>query len=63
MIYKRLEKFNDPEAQKQNEGKSNWNHRTATESIKEVQRLDKVTKNYSKHFLNIAIAYGGQNEL
>ena len=34
------------------------------ESIKDVlSRLDKITKNYDKHFLNIAIAYGGQDEL
>ena len=34
------------------------------ESIKDVlSRLDKITKDYDKHFLNIAIAYGGQDEL
>ena len=34
------------------------------ESIKDVlSRLDKITKDYNKHFLNIAIAYGGQDEL
>ena len=34
------------------------------ESIKEVlKRLDDVTEKYDKHFLNIALAYGGQNEL
>jgi len=34
------------------------------DSIKEVlDRLDKATKNYDKHFLNIALAYGGQYEL
>ena len=34
------------------------------EPIKDVlRRLDDATKNYNKHFLNIAIAYGGQNEL
>lgn len=34
------------------------------DSIKEVlQRLDDATKNYNNHFLNIAIAYGGQDEL
>lgn len=34
------------------------------ESINDVlHRLDDATKNYKKHFLNIAIAYGGQNEL
>ena len=34
------------------------------DSIKDVlDRLDKTTKDYNNHFLNIAIAYGGQNEL
>jgi len=34
------------------------------DSIKEVlKRLDDVTKNYDNHFLNIALAYGGQYEL
>jgi len=34
------------------------------DSIKEVlKRLDDVTKNYDEHFLNIALAYGGQYEL
>jgi tritrans,polycis-undecaprenyl-diphosphate synthase [geranylgeranyl-diphosphate specific] len=34
------------------------------ESIKDVlQRLDDATKGYDSHFLNIALAYGGQFEL
>ena len=34
------------------------------DSIKDVlSRLDNATKDYSNHFLNIAIAYGGQYEL
>jgi tritrans,polycis-undecaprenyl-diphosphate synthase [geranylgeranyl-diphosphate specific] len=34
------------------------------ESIKEIlKRLDETTKNYDNHFLNIALAYGGQYEL
>ena len=34
------------------------------DSIKDVlDRLDKTTKDYYNHFLNIAIAYGGHNEL
>jgi len=34
------------------------------ESIKEIlSKLDEATKNYSNHFLNIALAYGGQDEL
>lgn len=28
-----------------------------------LERLDEATKNYDRHYLNIAIAYGGQNEL
>ena len=33
-------------------------------SIKDVlKQLDEVTKNYEDHFLNIALAYGGQYEL
>lgn len=34
------------------------------DSIKNVlERLDESTKNYNRHFLNIALAYGGQNEM
>ncbi len=34
------------------------------EFLKEVlNRLDEATKDYDNHYLNIAIAYGGQNEL
>jgi len=34
------------------------------DTIKDVlSRLDDATKGYDNHFLNIAIAYGGQNEL
>ena len=34
------------------------------EFLKEVlNRLDEATKDYDDHYLNIAIAYGGQNEL
>ena len=34
------------------------------DSIKNVlSRVDDATKGYDKHFLNIAIAYGGQNDL
>lgn len=34
------------------------------EAIKEIlQQLDYATKDYSNHFLNIALAYGGQDEL
>ena len=34
------------------------------QSIKKVlKKLDEATKNYDNHFLNIALAYGGQYEL
>ena len=34
------------------------------DSIKEIlDKLDESTKDYDEHFLNIALAYGGQNEL
>jgi tritrans,polycis-undecaprenyl-diphosphate synthase [geranylgeranyl-diphosphate specific] len=34
------------------------------DSINDVlKRLDETTKGYDNHYLNIAIAYGGQNEL
>jgi tritrans,polycis-undecaprenyl-diphosphate synthase [geranylgeranyl-diphosphate specific] len=34
------------------------------DSINDVlKRLDDTTKGYDRHYLNIAIAYGGQNEL
>ena len=31
--------------------------------IEVLKKLDEATKNYDNHFLNIALAYGGQNEL
>ena len=31
--------------------------------VKVLKKLDEATKNYDNHFLNIALAYGGQNEL
>jgi len=31
--------------------------------IEVLKKLDDATKNYDRHYLNIAIAYGGQNEL
>ena len=66
LIYQRLEKlYNDPRIHKNKmRVKAIGTIELLPESIKEVLgRLDKVTKNYDKHFLNIAIAYGGQNEL
>ncbi|MCS7385879.1 MAG: polyprenyl diphosphate synthase [archaeon GB-1867-005] len=29
----------------------------------EIRKLEEATKNYSKHYLNIAIAYGGRSEI
>ena len=66
LIYKRLEKlYNDPRIHKNKmRVKAIGTIELLPKSIKEVLgRLDEVTKNYDKHFLNIAIAYGGQNEL
>lgn len=66
LIKKRLEKlYNDPRIHK------NKMRVTAIgriellpDSIKDVlSKLDKATKGYNKHFLNIALAYGGQYEL
>ena len=66
LIYKRLEKlYNDPRIHKnQMRVKALGTIDLLPESIKDVlRRLDEVTKDYKNHFLNIAIAYGGQNEL
>ena len=62
----RLEKlFNDPRIHKnQMRVKAIGRVELLPDSIKNVlKRLDDVTKNYERHFLNIAIAYGGQDEL
>ena len=62
----RLEKlFNDPRIHKnQMRVKAIGRIELLPDSIKNVlKRLDDATKNYEKHFLNIAIAYGGQDEL
>jgi len=66
LIHKRLEKlYNDPRLHKnQMRVKALGTIDLLPESIKDVlRRLDEVTKDYKNHFLNIAIAYGGQNEL
>ena len=66
LIRMRLEKlYNDPRIHKNKmRVKAIGTIELLPESIKKVLgRLDEVTKNYDKHFLNIAIAYGGQNEL
>ena len=66
LIHKRLEKlYNDPRIHRNEmRVKAIGTIELLPESIKDVlRRLDEITKNYDNHFLNIAIAYGGQNEL
>ena len=66
LIKSRLEKlYNDPRIHRNEmRVKAIGKIEMLPESIKDVlQRLDDATKDYNKHFLNIAIAYGGQNEL
>ena len=66
MIKSRLEKlYNDPRIHRNKmRVKAIGTVKLLPNSIQDVlQRLDKVTKDYDNHFLNIAIAYGGQNEL
>ena len=63
LIQTRLEKlYNDPRIHKnQMRVKAIGRIELLPDSIKDVlSRLDNVTKEYDKHFLNIAIAYGGQ---
>ena len=66
LIHKRLEKlYSDPRLHKNKmRVKALGTIELLPESIKDVlRRLDDTTKDYDNHFLNIAIAYGGQNEL
>jgi tritrans,polycis-undecaprenyl-diphosphate synthase [geranylgeranyl-diphosphate specific] len=66
LIKNRLEKlYNDPRIHRNEmRVKAIGKIELLPESIKDVlQRLDDATKDYNNHFLNIAIAYGGQNEL
>jgi len=66
LIHKRLENlYNDPRLHKNKmRVKALGTIDLLPESIKDVlRRLDEVTRDYKNHFLNIAIAYGGQNEL
>jgi tritrans,polycis-undecaprenyl-diphosphate synthase [geranylgeranyl-diphosphate specific] len=66
LIKNRLEKlYNDPRIHKNKmRVKAIGQIELLPEPIKDVlHRLDDATKDYNDHFLNIAIAYGGQNEL
>jgi tritrans,polycis-undecaprenyl-diphosphate synthase [geranylgeranyl-diphosphate specific] len=66
LIKVRLEKlYNDPRIHKNRmRVKAIGRVELLPESLKEVlNRLDEATKNYDNHFLNVAIAYGGQDEL
>ena len=66
LIKSRLEKlYNDPRIHRNKmRVKAIGTVKLLPNSIQDVlQRLDNVTKDYDNHFLNIAIAYGGQNEL
>ncbi len=66
LIKNRLEKlYNDPRIHRNKmRVKAIGKIELLPETLKDVlQRLDDATKNYNSHFLNIAIAYGGQNEL
>ena len=66
LIKNRLEKlYNDPRIHRNEmRVKAIGKIELLPETLKDVlQRLDDATKNYNSHFLNIAIAYGGQNEL
>lgn len=66
LIKARLEKlYNDPRIHRNRmRVKAIGRVEILPEFLKEVlNRLDESTKNYDNHYLNIAIAYGGQNEL
>ena len=66
LIKNRLEKlYNDPRIHRNKmRVKAIGKIELLPDSIKDVlKRLDDITKNYDEHFLNIALAYGGQDEL
>lgn len=66
LIQDRLEKlYNDPKIHKNRmRVKGIGRIELLPDSIKEVlERLEEATKKYDSRFLNIALAYGGQNEL
>ena len=66
LIYQRLEKlYHDPRIhQRKMRVKGIGRIQKLPEPIKEIlEKLDDATKQYNNHFLNIALAYGGQDEL
>ncbi len=66
LIHQRLEKlYNDPRIHKNKmRVKAMGRTELLPDFINDVlKRLDDATKGYDRHYLNIAIAYGGQNEL
>ena len=66
LIKTRLEKlYNDPRIHKNRmRVKAIGRVELLPESLREVlNRLENATKDYDNHYLNIAIAYGGQHEL
>ncbi len=66
LIHARLEKlYNDPRIHKNRmRVKAIGSIELLPDFLKEVlNKLETVTKDYDNHYLNIAIAYGGQNEL
>ena len=66
LIHRRLEKlFNDSRIHRNRmRVKAIGSIELLPDSIKQVlKKLDNATKEYDDHFLNIALAYGGQNEL
>ena len=66
LIRMRLEKlYNDPRIHRNKmRVKAIGRIELLPDSIREIlKKLDDVTRNYDNHFLNIALAYGGQNEL
>jgi tritrans,polycis-undecaprenyl-diphosphate synthase [geranylgeranyl-diphosphate specific] len=66
LIHQRLEKlYNDPRIHKNKmRVKAMGRLELLPDFINDVlKRLDDATKGYDRHYLNVAIAYGGQNEL
>ncbi len=66
LINQRLHKlYNDPRIHKNRmKVKAIGSIELLPDSLREIlNKLEEVTKDYDNHYLNIAIAYGGQNEL